>query len=150
MSIFPYLLAAGCALVIYRFIDRGWSSWRDLGVMWILCFTAIVLVATARDALRWGLVSAPAVALFFSLLLRQVPRRIPPPETERIKSSPPRNHAILEMLQIATAGVSSVILLLDASSVPTPGIVFAAVSYALVVAEALSRLSRRIPPARAS
>lgn len=138
-----FVLAAACGLAALLLASRGWTRWRDLLMMWATVFLGIVVLSAARDALPWGLAPASAVALFFALFLRQVPRTIPPPNRERIRSLPPRNHKLLEFLQLAAAGIGGGILTVGESSVPISGILLTAASYLLVALELISRLSSR-------
>ena len=110
-------------------------------MMWTYWFAGIALLSWARDALPWGLIPAFPIALFFALCLRQIPRRIPPPDQERIRSIPPSHHRVLEMMQLLTAGVGGVWLFLGEEELPIPGLVFTVLAYLLVGVEAASRLA---------
>ena|ERR671935_105583 len=145
MQLAEYALAAGCVVVAYLLIDRGWTSWRDLALMWLTIFLGITALSAARDGLPWGLAPAFATALFFSLFQRQATRTIPPPERERIRSVPPRNHKLLEIAQLGTAGIAAVVLTIGESSAPVGGYLLMVVAYALVGVETLARISSRNP-----
>jgi hypothetical protein len=114
-----------------------------LALLWLAWFVGIISLSAARDGLPWGLAPASSVALFFALFLRQVPRKVPPPGEERIRSVPPRYHKALEIAQLASAASSAVILTLGESDLPTIGLVLASLAYVLVAVEVVSRMSSK-------
>jgi len=133
---------APVGVISFYSINRSWTSWRDLWVMWGAWFLGIVILSAIRDALPWGLIPATATGLFFALGLRQLPRRIPKLREERIKSVPPLHHIAIEIGQLVFAGAGAIFIGVIPSLLPI-GIFLIFLACALVGLETLSRLRSR-------